>query len=102
VVAGKLSNVVREMVTSTALAVASGVKRKQLLVMDEVDGMSGEQHSAVSRWCTPHLDTRCSRCNLPWQPGHQQQHTLCCRKGLRQWGVQTVQPLQQRRPLLTS
>lgn len=38
---GKLSNIVREMVTSTALAAASGVKRKQLLVMDEVDGMSG-------------------------------------------------------------
>lgn len=44
-VAGKLSNVVREMVTSTALAAASGVRRKQLLVMDEVDGMSGEQHT---------------------------------------------------------
>jgi hypothetical protein len=39
--AGKLSNVVREMVTSTALAAASGQKRRQLLVMDEVDGMSG-------------------------------------------------------------
>jgi DNA polymerase III delta prime subunit len=39
---GKLSNVVREMVTSTALAAASGVKRRQVLVMDEVDGMSGE------------------------------------------------------------
>lgn len=39
--AGKLSNVVREMVTSQALAAASGHKRKQLLVMDEVDGMSG-------------------------------------------------------------
>jgi len=39
--AGKLSNIVREMVTSTALSAASGVKRKQLLVMDEVDGMSG-------------------------------------------------------------
>jgi hypothetical protein len=32
---------VREMVTSTALAAASGVKRRQVLVMDEVDGMSG-------------------------------------------------------------
>jgi hypothetical protein len=29
------------MVTSTALAAASGVKRRQVLVMDEVDGMSG-------------------------------------------------------------
>jgi hypothetical protein len=40
--AGKMSNIVREMVTSTALAAASGVKRKQVLIMDEVDGMSGE------------------------------------------------------------
>lgn len=47
VVAGKLSNVVREMVTSTALAAASGVRRKQLLVMDEVDGMSGKQHTGL-------------------------------------------------------
>lgn len=31
----------REMVTSTALAAASGQKRRQLLVMDEVDGISG-------------------------------------------------------------
>jgi replication factor C subunit 1 len=40
-IGGKLSNVVREMVTSQALAAASGVKRRQVLVMDEVDGMSG-------------------------------------------------------------
>jgi hypothetical protein len=37
---------VREMVTSTALAAASGVKRRQVLVMDEVDGMSGERAQA--------------------------------------------------------
>lgn len=47
--AGKLSNVVREMVTSTALAAASGVKRRQVLVMDEVDGMSG----VCGRCCFP-------------------------------------------------
>jgi replication factor C subunit 1 len=40
-IGGKLSNVVREMVTSQALAAASGVKRRQVLVMDEVDGMAG-------------------------------------------------------------
>ncbi|WIA10344.1 hypothetical protein OEZ85_010536 [Tetradesmus obliquus] len=46
--AGKLSNVVREMVTSTALAAASGVKRRQVLVMDEVDGMSGGDRGGVA------------------------------------------------------
>lgn len=53
--AGKLSNVVREMVTSTALSAASGVKRRQVLVMDEVDGMSGERPGAqrASRMMLP-------------------------------------------------
>lgn len=38
---GKLANIVREMVTSNALAEASGAKRQQVLIMDECDGMSG-------------------------------------------------------------
>jgi len=38
---GKLANVVREMVTCTALSAVGGPKRRQVLVMDEVDGMSG-------------------------------------------------------------
>ncbi len=40
---GKASNVVREMTTNTSLlfGAAGDVPRKQLLIMDEVDGMSG-------------------------------------------------------------
>lgn len=52
--AGKTSNLVKEMVTSTALADAGGERRKQLLIMDEVDGMSGECAMACSdgwSWC---------------------------------------------------
>ena len=40
----------REMVTSQALAAASGHKRKQLLVMDEVDGMSGGPGQQEQWW----------------------------------------------------
>lgn len=40
-IGGKLANIVREMVTSNALAAASGAKRQQVLIMDECDGMSG-------------------------------------------------------------
>jgi hypothetical protein len=54
--------VVREMVTSQALAAASGVKRRQVLVMDEVDGMSGGACSenglcAIRRDCVLPLAT---------------------------------------------
>jgi replication factor C subunit 1 len=40
-IGGKLANTVREMVTSTALSAPGGAQRLQVLVMDEVDGMSG-------------------------------------------------------------
>lgn len=43
-IAGKLSNRVKELVTNTAISLAgvSDTKsRRQVLVMDEVDGMSG-------------------------------------------------------------
>lgn len=46
-VAGKLSNVIREMANNTTLADAAGRRRQQLLVMDEVDGMSGALRCAV-------------------------------------------------------
>jgi hypothetical protein len=39
-IGGKLSNRVKELVTNSAIASAAG-DRKQVLVMDEVDGMSG-------------------------------------------------------------
>eukprot|EP00775_Hariotina_reticulata_P011005 gene11005-11159_t len=45
---GKLANVVREMVTSTALSVVGGPRRKQVLVMDEVDGMSAGDRGGVA------------------------------------------------------
>lgn len=38
---GKLSNQIKEMATNTALGRQGGTGRKQLLIMDEVDGMSG-------------------------------------------------------------
>jgi hypothetical protein len=46
-IAGKMSNVVREMATNRALAGPGGRARKPLLVMDEVDGMSGGWRG----WC---------------------------------------------------
>ena len=44
---GKSSNIVREMTTNTNLAGIGGRSRRQLLVMDEVDGMSGQQAGLV-------------------------------------------------------
>jgi DNA polymerase III delta prime subunit len=41
-VAGKTSNRIKEMVTNAAIATNFTAGREQLLVMDEVDGMSGE------------------------------------------------------------
>lgn len=57
-VAGKLSNRVKELVTNTAISlggVADTKPRRQVLIMDEVDGMSGA-HLAHSQffqgtWC---------------------------------------------------
>lgn len=43
-VAGKLSNRIKELVTNTAISlggVGDTKKRRQVLIMDEVDGMSG-------------------------------------------------------------
>jgi replication factor C subunit 1 len=61
-IGGKLSNVVREMVTSQALAAASGVKRRQVLVMDEVDGMSGaaaaEMTATSACWLLQTVETQ--------------------------------------------
>ncbi|GIL93301.1 hypothetical protein Vretimale_15681 [Volvox reticuliferus] len=47
-IAGKQSNVVKEMVSNTTLLGASGGKpRKQLLIMDEVDGMSAGDRGGI-------------------------------------------------------
>ena len=40
-IGGKTSNRVKEMVTNSALAADASAGRRQLLIMDEVDGMSG-------------------------------------------------------------
>lgn len=46
-VGGRLSNAVRELATNTALPGASGAARRPLLIMDEVDGMSGGDRGGV-------------------------------------------------------
>ncbi|GIL46547.1 hypothetical protein Vafri_3526 [Volvox africanus] len=47
-IAGKQSNVIKEMVSNTTLLGAAGGKpRKQLLIMDEVDGMSGGDRGGI-------------------------------------------------------
>ena len=48
-IGGKTANRVREMVTSTSLFGVGGPRVKQLLVMDEVDGMSGALLVVVER-----------------------------------------------------
>jgi hypothetical protein len=40
-IAGKLSNRVKELVTNTAISLGGTQQQRQVLVMDEVDGMSG-------------------------------------------------------------
>lgn len=46
-VAGRLSNAVRELATNAAMPTAQGAHRRPLLIMDEVDGMSGGDRGGV-------------------------------------------------------
>lgn len=39
---GKLSNRIKELVTNSSIHLSTAAPRQQVLVMDEVDGMSGE------------------------------------------------------------
>lgn len=46
-VGGKASNAIREMVTNRAMSFFGGPKKKMVLIMDEVDGMSGGDRGGV-------------------------------------------------------
>lgn len=46
---GKLSNRIKELVTNSSIHLSTAAPRRQVLVMDEVDGMSGEIHCLSSQ-----------------------------------------------------
>ena len=55
-VGGKASNAIREMVTNRAMSFFGGPKKKMVLIMDEVDGMSGGDRGGVQSLYPVHQD----------------------------------------------